>query len=366
VNGSYRFFKGEPVPRNPHVEAAVTAAVGRIDTVLADDTLRTPLPSKSQRRACEDQLSRSGSIRLASLFLAFYALEDSTWDFRSVPTGVRGKYGDKLLSEELSRRHITLHDAIVAFGENLGWKGNVREFDLSTDPRFEKFCGSLEAASPTERATMASYLAARFAESRREAPPLPAVGDDVLTFARSRVLFSRLLALSTEGHVQQFIVSAMLRTARAPFGIEVRTHHPHAADKFDRTAGDIEEFYQSQLLRAYEVTVRADWKTRLSSFRSKMDRFGLHKYVIIASSVNEDEDLRVPADLLAFLAPLERDIAVVDIEDFINVFAAQMSARQLREAVNLTYEYLVTPALCGRVEFQEAYVAEVNEWLDDR
>jgi hypothetical protein len=340
--------------------------VGRIDAFLADDTLRTPLPSRDQRRACEKQLTQSGSIRLASLFLAFYALQDSAWDFHCVPTGVRGKYGDKLLAEQLSRRHITLHDAIVAFGENLGWKGNVREFDLSGDPRFKDFCASLQAATSSERSVMADYLTARFAESRRGAPPLPAVGDDVLTFARAKLLLSRLLALNTEGHVQQFIVSALLRVARAPFGIEVRTHHPHAADKFDRTAGDIEEFYQSRLVRAYEVTVRPDWRTRLSSFRSKMDRFGLDKYVIIAASVNKDDELRIPARLLAFLAPIERDIAVIDIEDFTNVFAAQMTARQLREAVNLAYEYLATPGLCGRVEFQEAYVAEVNEWLDDR
>jgi hypothetical protein len=64
--------------------------------------------------------------------------------------------------------------------------------------------------------------------------------------------------------------------------------------------------------------------------------------------VNRDDDLAEPADMIRFLAPYGRDIAVVDIHDFANVFAMELTADELRRAVTQTYSYLTTPSLCGR------------------
>ncbi|MGB2986856.1 MAG: hypothetical protein WBE26_13370 [Phycisphaerae bacterium] len=159
-------------------------------------------------------------------------------------------------------------------------------------------------------------MCARFADSRREMKLLPPVGDDVLTFAKAKQLFTRLLGLSTEGHAQQFLIAAMPFVHRRRYGIEINTHHPHASDKYDETAGDIEEIHDGRVVRAYEVTVRTDWKNRLSVFRAKMDKWGFPKYVVIAGGVNVDD-------------------------------------------------YLGQPRLCGRMEFQDAYRAIVDEWLDE-
>src|SRR5262249_43247272 len=159
------------------------------------------------------------------------------------------QYGDKLLSEQLTQRHITLHDNITAFAENLGWKGNVRNVNLSRDPRFNEFLAAVADADPNERRRIADYLAARFAESRRDSAPLPPIGSDVLTFARAKALFYRLLDIQSEGHIQQFLIAALLHELRRRHTIEVVTHHPHAADRFDDTAGDIEERHEGRLVR---------------------------------------------------------------------------------------------------------------------
>ena len=291
---------------------------------------------------------------------------DSEWDCNRVPIGIRGPFGDKFLSEQLTQRSVTLHDAITAFGENLGWKGNVANVRLSADPRFADFCGAIAKAGARQRSLILDYLAAKFAESRRETKPLPPVQDVILTFSRAKQLFAALLSLSSEGHVQQFVVAALLTVHRKRFATEVRTHHPHAADKYDETAGDIEEFHEGKLVRAYEVTVRPDWKSRLSVFRLKMDRHGLVKYVIFAGGVNADEQLAEPARLLTFLEPTGRDIAVVDIHDMVMVMAAELTALELREAVNLAFDFLCRQQLCGRAEFQDAYRAVVDKWLDQR
>ena len=145
-------------------------------------------------------------------------------------------------------------------------------------------------------------------------------------FARAKSLLHQLIATSSEGHIQQFLIAALLRVHRLRVGAEITTHHPHAADTYDDTAGDIEERLGGDVLRAYEVTVRDDWENRISVFKSKMDKFHLSKYVIIASEINGDPQWGEPAGLLVSLEPCGRDIAVVDILDFVNVFASELTA----------------------------------------
>ncbi len=359
---------GEKPPRgNVLVARAVNKALERVDVFLGGE--KVDLPRPAHRRACQELLDKkSASVRTATLFLVFYWLEDPAWDRDSVPSGARGRYGDKKLCEELTNRSITLHGAITAYGENLGWKGNVRSKNirLSGDDRFRHFLESVAdaGADPREVGRVADYLAQRFAESKREATPLPPVGADVLTFVRAKVLFHRLIALPSEGHIQQFLIAALLREYRRRASLEITTHHPHAADASDDTAGDIEERRDGQLVRAYEVTARDDWKNRISNFKKKMDRFGLSKYVIIAAGVNADSAWKVPATMALALEPYGRDIAVVDILDVVHCLAVELTPPELRAAVNQTFVYLSDRKLSGRHDFKELFTNAVQDWLD--
>lgn len=352
------------MPRNILVERAVDVALDRLDAFIEGEKLAA-LPHAGARAAMEAQLGHgSNSVRLASLFFVFYATVDPAWDCNSIPTGIRGSYGDKRLATQLGLRSITLHNAITAFDENLGWKGNVTNSRLQNDVRFDGFARTLADLNAEQRTICADYMAARFAESRKVIAPLPPVADDVLTYARARKLFCSLLAIPSEGNVQQFLIAALLCVHRQRYGYDIRTHHVHASDRFDTTAGDIEELLNGDLVRAYEVTVRPDWKNRVGDFRKKMDGVRLRKYTIIASNVNRDEDLAEPADMIRFLAPYGRDIAVVDIQDFVNVFAMELHADELRRAVTQTYSYLTTPSLCGRADIVDKFNAVVEGWLD--
>jgi len=351
--------------RNQFVEIAVNKTLQRLDAFINGETL-TSIPSPNNRRIADQQLgSAANSARLASLFFAFYSAVDKSWDCDSIPTGIRGKWGDKRLANELNLRNITLHNAITAFGENLGWKGNVTAIRLTSDNKFAPFAKALASASKKERLAIADYMVSRFAQSQRVNEPLPPVGPDVLTFSRARVLFERLKDIPSEGNIQQFLVASILWVHRRRYGFEIKTHHVHASDKFDATAGDIEEFHNGTLIRAYEVTVRPDWKNRVSDFRAKMDANNLGKYVIIASDVSIDPDLAAPADMLRFLKPYGRDIAVVDIKDFITVFSAELNALELREVVNKAFMFIANPKLCGRPDILDKYRQGVEEWLDD-
>jgi hypothetical protein len=240
----------------------------------------------------------------------------------------------------------------------------VGQFKFDTDLRFQGFLRSIAGANQDEQRKIADYLAQRFAESRMIATPLPPVPADLLTFARAKLLFYRLLETNSEGHIQQFLIVALLREFRRKQSIEVTTHHPHAADTFDRSAGDIEERHEGRLVRAYEVTVRNDWQNRISGFKQKMDDFGLSKYIIIASHINTDREWAEPARMALKLEPYGRDIAVIDIRDVINFFAAELTPGELRAVVNQVYEYLCNPRLSNRQEFKDSYQQIVNEWLD--
>jgi hypothetical protein len=349
--------------RNAPVARAVDQALARIDAFIGGESI--VLPAGEYRRAVDTLLTeQKASIRTAALFLTFYRLQDPAWDLHSVPVGSRGRYDDKRLSEELSRRSITLHGNIKAWEENLGSKGNVRRFRFDTDPRLSDFIRAIAAADQEEQRRIADYLAQRFAESQRIATPLPPVLDTLLTFVRAKAPFYTLLGIRSEGHIQQFLIASLLHELRRKQSIEVTTHHPHASDRFDRTAGDIEEFQEGRLVRAYEVTVRDDWQTRISGFKEKMDLFGLTKYVIIAANVNAAAEWAEPTRTALALEPYGRDIAVIDIRDCLNFFAMELSPSELREAINRVYGYLSNPRLCDRQDFKDAYREAVNEWLD--
>ena len=350
--------------RNINVERSVELLLELVDT-MTDGVAPGP-PAKSATRALFDNHieAQGGSVRLACAFLTAYSVVDSAWDHRTVPTGVRGAYGDKRLATELSFRHVTFHKNITAFGENLGWKGAVRQFDLSKDGRFASFLTGLASLNDEEKERLLHHIAWRIATSRVVPQALPPLPDSYLSYARSLSLCESLLAVSSEGHIQQFLVAAFLEVHRRRFGHRVQTHHPHASDKFDGTKGDIEEFKDFELVAAYEVTVRSDWKNRLSDFMEKIRDTNLPKYVIFAAGVRGDPELSPAANLIGFVHNLPFDLAVVDIREFFAVFCAELQKEEIAKAFNRSYELLADPRLSGREDILAKFRAIASDWLE--
>jgi hypothetical protein len=131
--------------RNVNVEKSVDLLLSLVDKAV--DGVVLGIPAKTATRTLFDEHTtvHGGSVRLACAFLTAYSVVDEHWDYRSVPTGVRGTYGDKKLASSLTSRHVTFHKNITAFGENLGWKGAVKQFDLSQDVRFAPYLSELAA-----------------------------------------------------------------------------------------------------------------------------------------------------------------------------------------------------------------------------
>ena len=220
--------------RNIHVQEAVDLLIKHVDKLSGGEAIGTPSPRAVKQIFDSHIKGHGGSVTLACAFLAAYSLTDTEWDFNSVPTGIRGKYGDKRLAAELTFRHVTLHKNITAFGENLGWKGSIRSFQLSSDSRFSAFLSNLKKLNLEERRSLVHHIAWRFYESRIVPKALPRLPSNYLLYARSLTLCETLLAIPSEGHIQQFLVAAFLEVHRRRFSHRIITHHPHASDKFDR------------------------------------------------------------------------------------------------------------------------------------
>jgi len=350
--------------RNESVQRAVDLLIQSVDKLANGENLGKPTPIAVKGFFDKHVESHGGSVRLACAYLAAYSVVDSEWNFTSVPTGTRGQYGDKRLAGELTFRHVTFHKSITAFGENLGWKGAVRQFDLSTDPRFASFVDGLRRLKPDQRASLVNHIAWRLHASRVVPQALPPLPRTYLSYAKSLDLCERLMSVPSEGHIQQFLVAAFLEVHRKRFGHRIATHHPHASDKFDGTKGDIEEFRDYDLVAAYEVTVRNDWKNRLADFGKKVSEGNLPKYVIFAAGVRSDPDLHPATRLIDFVERLSFDLAVVDLSDFFTVFCAELYRDEIGLAINRAYQMLADPRLSGREDLLMRYRAVTDAWLE--
>lgn len=350
--------------RNLNIEIAVDSILKELDNLINGDRLDDVIPNSISNFFDSSIESAKGSVRLAIVFFIAYSIQCDDWNFEEIPVGIRGGRGDKKLATGLTIRHINFHMAVTAFGENLGWKGNVRNVNLKNDPRFKTFITNLELLNSDQRKHLFNKSIWMLYQSRAVPKALPKLPGNYLTYARSLALCHELLSLQTEGHVQQFLVAAFLSIHRARLGNIVKTHHPHASDTYDGTCGDIEEFRDENLIAAYEVTVRDDWKNRLPDFRAKMIKGKLSKYIIIASDIHSDAQLSSASKLIEFTKGVEFDLAIVDIRDFFSVFCAELSKNEISEAINLTFEFLTRQDLCGRKSIQDMYHDVVDKWME--
>jgi hypothetical protein len=350
------------MPRNNEVEQSVSLIIDLLDNYIDGKGIKN-LPSSKVMAEIDYFVknTNSGSVLLASTFLLAYSIIALDFDFKKVPIGIRGKFGDKKLSNELNRRHVTIHNRVVAFGENLGWKGNVGQFDLSTDERF-KILKSFSNLSKNQRNVLLNYLMWHYFESIQKPKVIPMLDDSYLTYGRCVNLFDKLIKKKSEGYYPQFLISAILFVHRKGL-TEIKTHHPHAADKFDGTFGDIEEYFNKRLVAAYEITVRPDWRNRIEGFKNKMINSGLNKYVLIAGDVASDSSTNTAESLLKFTENVGFDLAVVDIYEFVRVFVGDMTSVQLILVINKIYEYLLDDKLCGRITLINDYQMMINKFL---
>lgn len=288
----------------------------------------------------------SNSDKVALLFLLAYKRLVPAHDLQWLPKGWRP--ADKQLAEGLTVRHITLHGRITSPGENMGSKGQASAFNLFG----RRYLGDALQhfqAHPEQVHAGLHYVAKRFQNSYVAPIEIEVPPPGSLVYARAYDLCCELLRADSGGHYPQFLVASLLKELHEQWGTrcEITTQHPNAADKSSKTAGDIEVRSDTgDLLEAFEVTMRPDWKNRRADFVKKMDEYGLDKYTILCPT-REDPDVGTPGALAAYMDDVPRDIAVVDIGGFISVTVQSLNRENRERVLEHLVEYVQDPAYCG-------------------
>ena len=79
--------------RNIYVQQAVDLIIDLVDQLAEGKVLGRPTSLTLKNIFDNHVASQKGSVKLACAYLAAYSVIDSSWDFNTVPTGTRGKYG---------------------------------------------------------------------------------------------------------------------------------------------------------------------------------------------------------------------------------------------------------------------------------
>lgn len=81
--------------RNRDVEFSVSDIIVRLDELCDNQPVgEFPSNTNSARKMFDDLMeAKRGSVRLAAIFLLAYSVRAKRWNFKSVPIGIRGKYG---------------------------------------------------------------------------------------------------------------------------------------------------------------------------------------------------------------------------------------------------------------------------------
>ena len=326
---------------------AVQRALSEIE--LCDPSTPAPILKPDLKLLIDAVLdcNTTNSDKPALLFFLAYKAENTNWKFSNVPKGWRP--GDKILCSRLTEMGLTLHGNITAYAENMGIKGDAPGYNLFRRKRLGE-CLKFLSDHNRQVGQALKYIAWRFRCSYRQQPEMVKLAPTDLTYTRALNKASQVLLEESGGHFPQFIVASLLRAFHEQWetGRRVTTHHPHAADKSDRFAGDIEEIDETgQVLDAYEVTVRPDWKNRRQDLIKKMRKFSLSRYTVICRINPTDLDLSTPAALHKYMSPLGLDIAVVDIQSFTESCLASLTRERRADVFQYMEEYVRDSDLCG-------------------
>jgi hypothetical protein len=345
------------VPGSP--AEAIALALSQIeeaDPALPPEGLDPPLES-----LIDLVLDRTipASDKPALLFLLAYKVLNPDHDISAIPRGWRP--ADKQLCAALTEGGYTLHSNVTAFGENMGTKGQADRYNFFERPRTGQVLEYI-ANYRGQLAPALSYIAWRFKKSHTPPVRIEPLGSDELTFTRAYAKAHKLIFTESGGHFPQFLVAALLRALHEQWGTQLRvvTHHPHASDTSDRTAGDLELFDErGEIVDAFEVTIRPDWKNRRPDLLKKMAAFGLSRYHVICF-FEGDVQLSNPESLDAYMSELGQDISVVDIRAFTASTLMSLTRQNRVRVFELLEGYIRDRQLSGVPE----YVAKLKQIVE--
>lgn len=287
------------------------------------------------------------SYRDGLLLQLAYKLCDSSIDATMRQPGARGTAQG--LGSLFADSHIQgVNDAY----ENIG--KNTANLVRGAYPTWDELLPWLNAGSVRQLDVAFRYACCMVASTARPVSPMPELNLGKLTFAAVMSLYERLLAMSSGGAHEQFIVASLLDAlvnAYAPNEFYVETKPVSVADRSSQAAGDVQVKMGSRVIEAYEVTA-AGWEGKLQGVGQKLRAHDLARMHIVAP-------LSEPyGSLVRKLLELQEDVSVIDLRGFASVIVSGLTHQYRAYALTRMYELL--DRIQGDIDRVNTYVAALD------
>ena len=189
------------------------------------------------------------------------------------------------------------------------------------------------------------YLAAGIADTARDLPPLPALDVRRLTFRRVVTVIQSLLAASSGGAYEQFVLAALLHALAEEHGNrKVVTKTLSASDRSASSAADIQILDGGIVIDAYEVTAN-EWPSKIRQAALVLIEHDLKRVHIVAPDADPSPDwLQDEIDAARLpegLDPEDFDLSVLDLQTECRSLVHRLTRPGRREAIVKLREHLV-------------------------
>jgi hypothetical protein len=315
-------------------------------------------PPEGAQAFLDDLLSRVDTYRDAALIVLAYAVDAGTGADVATPPAGRRTVGQGLaaLFDDLNIR--ARRDAFQTLAKGtttLSGRERHAWNDLLT------WAHEQDEPEPIDQAMR--YMATRIVATARNLPPMPQLDVAQLTFRRVVSVVDDLLAVSSGGAHEQFLLASLLHAlAEEHGGRTVKTKMLSASDASAGTAADVQVLDGGKVVEAYEVTAN-DWSSKVPQAVAVLRDYDLPRVHIVApgpapSGPAIKEQLGMTL-LAAGRVPSTIDLSVLDVNAECRSLVHRLSRPGRRAALNKLWEHLALRQ--PRDELVARYVARLRE-----
>jgi hypothetical protein len=185
-------------------------------------------------------------------------------------------------------------------------------------------------------------LARAFADLELVYGDLPPLDPDAFNFVTMRSLVEHLRARGSGGAYEQYLVAALLHEEFALVhpGWRVETKPVGATDASARSVGDVQVRNRMTLVHAFEVSAQP-WRNKVGQAAQAGGLTGSRQVTVVAPAPGLSS-AQLGAALEAAGVPAGVDVAVVDLDGFLDSVSARLTPVARAAAVRQLYEHLRT------------------------
>ncbi len=324
-----------------------------LDEVLANVRTVTPVPPPPSAGSLLDELTapllaeqpRASAAAEAALVLCAFCVAEQRVLSLVIPSddlAATRLAGDRTVSEHLSRE---LYKLGVPATKGAFQSSTYRGGYLAAQAQASGLAKYISWLSEPGRSlidvrALFDGLAGTFAGLAVSFPDLPALDSSRFTFLATRSLIERLRGFHSQGAYEQYLVAALLQEEYSSINPvwRIETKRVGSADAPAGVSGDVQVRRRMALVHAIEVS-SSDWALKIEQAVRLARNGESHQVTIVAPAASLSSHSL--AEALGDFDAQDADIAVVDLDSFLDGVSARLTPAARAAAMRALYGFLV-------------------------